>query len=261
MIIRRQNKGKDLMARKLLGLVYRLENIGNGDIVQSGELHFIADVSRQYPTPIVFFDIGANVGEYTATLATKRNNDGDSYHLFEPQKSCFEVLQNKFTDHTNIELNNIGLSDMKNQSTIYKDAEKSGLTSLYKRNLDYYNVKMDVEEKISLDTAENYIKTNNIKKIHLIKIDVEGNEIKTLTGFGSYLNSNFIDLIQFEYGGANIDSHTNLMDFYNLLLPRGFKIYKMMKHGLEPREYNPRLDNFVCQNYVAISEKALSSWK
>ncbi|PIY58809.1 MAG: methyltransferase FkbM, partial [Candidatus Yonathbacteria bacterium CG_4_10_14_0_8_um_filter_43_17] len=89
------------------------------------------------------------------------------------------------------------------------------------------------------------------------KIDVEGHELSTLSGFGKYLNADFIDFIQFEYGGANLDSHTNLLDFYNLLTPIGFKIAKVMSQSLELREYSPRMDNFVYSNYVAISGKLL----
>ena len=114
-------------------------------------------------------------------------------------------------------------------------------------------------EKIELNTAAYYIEKNSIEHIDLLKIDVEGHEIKSLMGFGKYLNSNFIDYIQFEYGGANLDSHTNLLDFYDLLLPAGFKITKIMNGYLELRDYNPRFDNFVYCNYIAVSKNILSN--
>lgn len=259
MIINKQNRYKDAVVRKLLGLTYRLENVGVGDMRHSGEMSFIDGISTYYKGPIVFFDIGANLGDYTEALKKKRNNSSDQYHLFEPQKKCIETLKSKSQASNNVVLNNIGLSDKQGEATIYKDSEKSGLTSLYKRNLDYYKLKMDIEEKIILDTAENYIRKSGVKKINLVKIDVEGNEIKTLHGFGEYLNGDFIDFIQFEYGGANIDSHTNLLDFYNLLEPKGFTICKIMKKHLEHREYDPRLENFICQNYVAVSNTIFGS--
>lgn len=50
---------------------------------------------------------------------------------------------------------------------------------------------------------------------------------------GAYLNSNFIDYIQFEYGGADLDSHK----------------------GLKVRDYKPYMGNFQYSNYVAISNR------
>ncbi len=32
----------------------------------------------------------------------------------------------------------------------------------------------------------------------------------------------FLDFIQFEYGGANLDSHTSLLEFFDFLETRGF---------------------------------------
>jgi FkbM family methyltransferase len=51
-----------------------------------------------------------------------------------------------------------------------------------------------------------YICNHALSHIHLLKLDVEGNEMKTLQGLGDYLNSQFIDCIQFEYGNCNLSS-------------------------------------------------------
>lgn len=261
MKISRPNRFREFLVRKLLGLVYRLENIGDGHPTKSGESAFISQLSGRYQNNIVCFDIGANIGDYTGLLLAGRGvkSSKDAYHLFEPQKTCLADLKSRFAGKTEIILNDFALSDAPGQATIYKDAEKSGLTSLYKRNLEYYGLEMSVEEKITLDTAAAYISRNKISKIHLVKMDVEGNEIKTLAGFGPYLRPDFIDFIQFEYGGANLDSHTNLMDFFSLFEEKGFVVCKMMKKGLEHRPYDPRIENFICQNYVAVSKNIFDS--
>lgn len=260
MIIKEENRLKRWLVNKLLAVIYRIENIGNGHLTVSGEKDFIERLSLFYKGTMVVFDIGANIGEYSELILKNRGTAAlDDYHLFEPQKSCFEILRNKFKGAKNMAINNIGLSNESGSATIFKNEEGSGLTSLYKRNLDFYHYKMDIKETITLDTSENYIARHNLKKIDLVKIDVEGNEINTLKGFGKYLRPGFIDFIQFEYGGANIDSHTNLLDFYELLEPKGFKICKIMKKHLEPRGYDPRFENFICQNYVAISKDVFDS--
>ena len=45
-----------------------------------------------------------------------------------------------------------------------------------------------------------------------MKIDVEGHELDVLKGFGELIKK--VRLIQFEFGGTNIDSKTYLRDFW-----------------------------------------------
>ncbi len=71
--------------------------------------------------------------------------------------------------------------------------------------------------------ADEYIEKNKIKHISFIKIDVEGHELKVLEGLGNYLNADFIDYIQFEYGGANLDSHSSLLEIYEVLEKSNFR--------------------------------------
>ncbi len=254
MKIKTPNRWREKLTTKLLGLVYRLDNSGNAVFEQNGEKNFIDQISADYPGSFTVFDVGANLGKYTGLiLDTRAGGTKDEFHLFEPQKSCFARLTEKFAGRPNVFLNNFGLSDRAGEFTIYKDAEESGLTSLYRRNLDFYGLELSTEENVALNRADDYIAGHGLAKINLVKIDIEGHEISALRGFGKYLNSDFIDFIQFEYGGANLDSRTNLLDFYNLLEPAGFLICKMMPRGMERRPYHPRLDNFVNQNFVAIS--------
>lgn len=259
MNIKKQSKAKERIIKKLLGVTYRLDNSANGFFDTNGEAAFLDAFTKSYKdkNPVIF-DVGANVGDYSDIVVKKLQGSTYSLHLFEPQKSCFKDLVKMFNNNSSITLNNSGLSSSSKTSTIYKNTEKSGLTSLYKRNISFYNLEMNIEEDITLERADMYITSHAINHIHLLKIDVEGHELDVLSGFGEFLNADFIDFIQFEYGGANLDSRTNLLDFYKLLLSRGFKIAKVMKQGLELREYDPRHDNFVYANYVAISERLIT---
>ena len=210
----------------------------------------------------MIFDIGANIGEYTSMLQKKSKDINEvviDLHLFEPTKSCFDIIGHKFKDNSNIKLNNFGASNSDGTAIIYSDKEQSGLASLYQRNLESYNLELNQKEKIQLKRLDNYIKENNIEHIDFIKIDIEGHELKAFEGFGNYLNGDFIDYIQFEYGGANLDSHTSLMEIYKFLTERNFQIAKVLKNGLEVREYKPFMDNFQYSNYVAISNRLIKN--
>lgn len=258
--------------RKIRDLCWRIfniiENNGDANIEKNGEKVFIKNLfnyfkyKRSY-NEIVVFDIGANVGDYTIYLINKAkeiwlNVELLELHLFEPTQSCFDVLKKRFVHYGNVKINKFGASDKNGIANIYYDKEKSGLASLYKRNLKHYNIQMNQSEEIILRRLDEYIKENEIKHIHFIKIDVEGHELKALEGFGEYLNSGFIDFIQFEYGGANLDSRTSLLDLYKFFEIRNYFIAKILPHSLEIRKYEPYMENFMYSNYVAISNEVLN---
>ena len=253
---------KSFIERKLRGLAFRIfnkiENNGNANFEQNGEKVFTDNLFNSFKNGGgVVFDIGANVGDYAQMIVDKsaQSNVSVKIHLFEPTKSCFAIISSKFQNKENITLNNFGVSNSDDVATIFYDKEESGLASLYQRNLDSYDIELNQSEEIKLRRIDSYIEEKNISHIDFIKIDIEGHELKAFEGFGKYLNSNFIDYIQFEYGGANLDSHSSLMEIYKLLSNSGFKIAKVMPNGLELREYSPFMDNFNYSNYVAISNK------
>jgi FkbM family methyltransferase len=240
-----------------------IENNGNANFDKNGERVFIDSLLALFKNEggkKVVFDIGANIGEYSQMIKDKsRSLSFDiELHLFEPTRGCFQIISQKFKDEKNIFLNNFGASNEDGEATIFYDKEQSGLASLYQRNLDAYNLELNQSETINLKRLDNYIEEQNITHIDFIKIDIEGHELKAFEGFGEYLDGEFIDYIQFEYGGANLDSHTSLMELYEFLENRGFRIAKVMPKGLEIRKYRPFMDNFNYANYVAISNKVAS---
>jgi len=128
---------------------------------------------------------------------------------------------------------------------------------MYQRNLNRYNNELNIKEEIKTERLDEYMEQNEIKHIDFMKVDVEGHEMVVFEGMGCYLNSDFVDYIQFEYGGANLDSMISLMNFYELFESKGFRLTKVMPGGLQIREYESFLENFEYSNYVAISERLI----
>lgn len=255
---------KKIFARNLHKLIDVLENNNNSNPDKNGEHLFIdfllKNVAKNNEN-LVIFDVGANKGEYTKHLVEKisKQNKGLKYniHLFEPTEISFAKLKDGFDNQDNIFLNNYALSDASGEESIFYDKQGSGLASLYERNLSYYDIALDKNEIVVVKTLKDFIESNKFSIIDLIKIDVEGNELKVLKGMDTYLNKDFVNFIQFEYGGTNLDAHTSLADFYSLLEPKGFKIAKVMPYGLDFKPYDPSMDNFKYSNYVAVSKRLL----
>ena len=254
---------KDLrykIARKLYYLAMIFDNSGNCNFNTNGEQKFIKKLFKDLTpkTQITLFDIGGNKGDYTQMLLGEMSNITQNFmiHVFEPTQYCFDKLSSRFDDNK-IVLNNVACSDLSGKGKIYYDIEGSGLASMCQRTYAMYDTKLNIKEEIKTERLDEYIKQKEIKHIDFMKVDVEGYEMVVFEGMGRYLNSNFIDYIQFEYGGANLDSMTSLMKFYKLFESKGFKLSKVMPSGLQMRTYEPFLEVFEYSNYVAISKKLI----
>jgi FkbM family methyltransferase len=238
-----------------------LENSGNADFQKNGEKKLIENILKLYKRldkrePIIF-DVGANVGGWTEELLkiAQKLKISPKVHIFEPVKSSFEELSSKFSSNQDIFLNNFGLSDNSGEVKIFFSREKDPWASVYKRNLKHYGLEFENFQIVRTERAEDYIKAKNLQHINFVKIDTEGHDLYVLLGFGDFLNAEFIDFIQFEYGEVMIDSRTFLRDFFDLLVPKGFKLAKIMRDGVEIRSWKLYMENFIYSNYIAISEK------
>lgn len=202
------------------------------------------------------FDCGANKGQYALNVNKifSLNGNGEKQvriYSFEPSTKTFRQLKENTEIYQNIHIFNFGLSDEEGDQSLYYEEEGSGLASLYKRQLDYINIDFNKSESVTLKTLDGFYKENQCDCIiDLLKIDVEGNELKVLNGAQQLLSKNKIENIQIEFGGCNIDSRTYFRDFWNLLHDR-FKVYRILKDGIfEIKQYDERLEVFSCSNYL-----------
>lgn len=201
--------------------------------------------------PRVIFDIGANNGDYSKSLL--RTTPNCTIHLFEPDAKNFRALQASFSssDHR---LNQLGVSSENGQAILYSDKEGSGLSSLSKRRLDHFGTDFNHEVSIELIRLDHYIKRNKLEVIDFIKMDIEGHELAALEGIGSHIRN--ISCIQFEFGGANIDSRTFLQDFYYFFNKHEFRLYRLTRMGAYPiSKYTESLENFHTSVYYAVNER------
>ena len=77
-------------------------------------------------------------------------------------------------------------------------------------------------------------------------------KLKALNGAAQMINSKQIDVIQFEFGGCNIDSRTYFKDFF-YLLKDNYQIFRILKNGLfEMPTYKETYEIFITINYLAV---------
>lgn len=236
-----------------------IENNNNTDFEKNGEAVFLENLFKYWSKNnrhVVVFDVGSNTGEYLKMI--KKNiikyNICAEVHAFEPMKSAYQLLEKKYSDKMFI-LNNFGASDCSETVTLYFDKLNSGLASIYKRSLDFFGISLDLSETIDVVRLDQYVVKKQISHIDYIKFDVEGHELFALKGLGELLKNQSIDFIQFEYGGANLDSKTYLKDLFEIFEKSKYRVAKILPRGIEERKYHPFMENFSYSNFVAISSK------
>lgn len=174
-------------------------------------------------------------------------------HLFEPSAFTFKKLQSSEWP-TAVKLNNLGLGERKEQLLLNIAGDGAGMNSIHQRH-GVKGVEMEAgmsTEAIQIQTLDAYCEENGIVHINFLKIDVEGHEMAVFKGASNMLSNQKIDLIQFEYGGCNLDARVYLLDIWNLLQSYGYVIGKIYPNSIEMLDkYQQNLETFRYANFIA----------
>ncbi len=199
--------------------------------------------------PKIALDIGGNIGDYTAEL--KRVTNDLEVHVFEPASVNVVKLKDRYGSDGLVVINQVALSDTAEKAVLYSDEPGSGLGSLTKRNLQHFDILFEVNEPVEKIRFEDYWShTLGRRAVDIAKIDVEGHELSVLMGFGEALGCT--RLIQFEFGGANIDTRTYFQDFWYFFKHHNFDIFRISPIGLHKVLRYSEVDEFFSTtNYLA----------
>lgn len=178
------------------------------------------------------FDVGANVGELT--LLFSRFAPGGYVHAFEASRNTFRRLQAlcDAAKSSNVVLNHLALSDENGyiQLHVYEDS-LSAFNSQADRPMKKYG--LDIEpvgiEEIRATTVDDYCEKNEIERIDLLKIDVEGFELQVMRGASRMLGSRSVACVTFEFGQTTFDSGNRPEEIEALLTKAGYKFRNIVE--------------------------------
>ena len=115
----------------------------------------------------IIFDLGGFKGEWAESI---HRLYGGNIFVFEPVKSFFDQIYDKFINNENIKVYHFGLGNVNESLDISVSNDTSSM----------FNVKTDAFEKIRIVNIESFLKTSNIDSIDLMKINIEGGEYDLL---------------------------------------------------------------------------------
>lgn len=215
---------------------------------ENGERELLQSCRECFKGKVVFFDVGANVGNWTAeAISAFTMYEG---HLFEISNKTYNNLYNRFGNDSNLQLNNLALFNS-NKEKKYKDyGENHGRNTLItsgarkKRGFTWGSVQAIKGDDYSLD--------HNITRVNLLKIDTDGSEYAVINGFQNLLLKKAIDIIQFEYGYAHGDAYTLMRDFFTFFEGYGYIVGPLRKEGVLFKSFSYSDNDFKSgPNYVA----------
>lgn len=133
------------------------------------------------------FDIGANVGSHTLPIAQSVGVQGKVY-AFEPVPWALDKLSNNLAlnNFDNVLVQPIALSDYIDENAefslraSFKTTSERPVNDDGSLNDNWWNACEKV--KVSVDTLDHFVARENIEKLDVIKLDVDGFEVKVLRG-------------------------------------------------------------------------------
>lgn len=146
----------------------------------------------------IFLDVGANIGLFTLIASKTIGKEGKIYS-FEPNPIIYKIfVENlKINNINNVLYFNKGLSDKEEKSyLIIPDDIKAQYGDAY--SYVSSNKKNEKNFNIELTTIDSFMEENNLKKLDIIKIDIEGGELICLKGAEKLLDSINKPIIIFE---------------------------------------------------------------
>ena len=151
------------------------------------ETSLLVDILREDD---VVIDVGAHVGEFT--FAASELVSRGIVHAFEPQRRPFEMLRGSVGAFTNVSIHHAGLSDQVGRACLHIPRIRGKLSrreaSLDPHFNDYTGPERQPKaggssaETIRLSTLDAFCGQVALDRVDLIKIDVEGHELRVLQG-------------------------------------------------------------------------------
>lgn len=132
----------------------------------------------------VIMDVGANTGIYS--LVAKTENPSAQVHAFEPVKRVFEKLcMNNSLNGFDIHCTEAAASDTDGEAVIYDDLSEHIYSVAVNTNIA--GLKNAAKVQIKTVKLSTYIREHKLKKLDLLKIDVETHEPEVLQGLKPFL--------------------------------------------------------------------------
>lgn len=189
--------------------------------------------------PITAFDVGANIGLWSADFL-QAFPDG-RVRCFEPNPELHGALAANLPPRSHDALVQDALGDIEGEvSFVLTDEPTIGFVQDVART--HAGVKARRTITVRATTLDTYCDANAIDAIDILKIDTEGADLKVLAGARQILEAGVVRLVECECGvDPDNDFHVSLAEIAGFLEPLGFRLFGIYEQQPEWTKGQPHL--------------------
>jgi FkbM family methyltransferase len=232
-----------LVARisRLCKNIHRASEHPGFDVANNGEQAVLTRVVQSRDA--VLFDVGANVGDWTAMA--RAVHPEAVIHAFELNPPTAQRLSARFTGASGIHIHSFGLAESSGEVDFFSYQDEASVLSGLRTPL-HSHVPHTVE-KARVRAGAEVCAELGLNTIDYLKVDAEGADLEVLKGFTGLIAAQKIGAIQFEHEGGCF-----LRDFYDLLTPNEYVIGKIYANYVDFRDHTAEMEHCLGPNYLAI---------
>ena len=206
------------------------------------------------PTPTVF-DVGANIGDWTASMLQVAGSRNISIYAFEPCSATFAQLSERIKS-PQVALVRTACGRQSGTAIMSVFFPGAGINTLVR------DPSAASTEEVPVISVDEYCSVHSIPCITLLKIDAEGYDFEILAGARRMLATKAVRILQFEYSRHWIGTRNCLKDAFDFLCPIGYQIGKLAGSAVEfYQRWHWEMETYREANYIACLPEIASHFR
>jgi FkbM family methyltransferase len=209
---------------------------------ENGEYWLVSTVADNIQTA---FDVGANIGSWTANLLSVCPHLS-SVSCFEPSEVAANAIDAAIGADSRVRIVRAAVSDQEGSTSFFEQPGASQTSSLVDVG------RGETARTVPTVTVDEEIDRLSLERLDFLKIDVEGYDLHALRGARRALEKQAIAFVQFEYNRPWMYAGSTLQAAKTLLEECEYELFLLNQDGLCKCDISRLGELFSYLNFVAV---------